>query len=110
MIAAGHDVKRGGRRHWCERGHQLRRRPERVAAPLNEQHWSPDRRQMRIAPLRRPARWMKRIPEQHEPGDRPLWIGTRDLPGDAASHRLAPDEERAAHADHSPAYRIAYRA
>src|SRR6266852_292760 len=106
MIAAGHDVKRGGRRHWCECGRQLRRCPERVAAPLNEQHRSPDRRQMRVTTLRWPAGRMKWIPEQHEPGDRPLWIGSRDLRCDSAAHRLAPDEERSAGTDDSHADRI----
>ena len=53
---------------------------------------------------------MQRIAEQHEPGDRQLRIGGRDLRRDAPAHRLAADEQRAPRRVDRGAHRVDHRA
>jgi len=82
-----------GRRHRAKHRLEFRRRAERVAAALDDQHVPLDRRQMFVAALLRLSRRMQRIPEQRDSLDRKRRIGRRDVRRDPAAHRFSADEE-----------------
>jgi len=93
MIAAMDRVQRRKRRETAEDRLQLRRRAECIAAALDEQHRALHARQVRIARLIGPARWMKWIAEQDDAADDQIRIFRGNVCRCAAAHGLAADEE-----------------
>ena len=67
VVAAVDDLERGPGAHAGDERRHLIGRPERIARAVQKQHRPIERRQVRVATLRRFARWMQRIAEVDEP-------------------------------------------
>ena len=111
VVAAGHHVDRRRRSDGLDDRRELRRRTERVARALHEQHRPANRRQMFVPALGRTSWRVERVAEQHQARDRQRRIGGRDLRGDSPAHRLAADEQaRASALGSSSVHRCNHRA